>query len=199
MNFLSLENWKQAAQFLMGFARNPVQAMKNCPQWNWATVILVQVVLSVLVGALAGLIAKSWMTFFLNLFVFPISTLLSTAVGSGFFYYTFMFIYQKNTPFRTHYTIVALAYMPFLFLRLLSFLGPTVVLVGFAAMCLLLVVGLVENFDIPRQKVIRLILLLSVLFLIVWVIDVIQESHSRMEIKESVKQQTLDQLQKQVD
>ncbi|GIL17776.1 MAG: hypothetical protein BroJett040_15270 [Oligoflexia bacterium] len=153
---------------LIPFIKNPMEKIRNLPDWDWQTLILAQVLVTAISGALGGLINRSVLSILSGLIMMPILTLITTSISTLFFFYTFQIIIQKQVPYRKLFTVVFFANIPFFIFQIISGYFPPISLVGLAFTGLLLIVGFVENFQVPRKLVIRLIAALYVVFFLIW-------------------------------
>ena len=79
---------------LLNFAKNPIQGMKNLPEWTWPRLLILMGGFAALCGVLTGIVNRSFLGIISGLFVYPISTLLMLAILSGLFYYVFYFFFK---------------------------------------------------------------------------------------------------------
>jgi Na+/pantothenate symporter len=178
---------------LRSFLSHPVEGMKRIPQWEWRRVILAQILITVLSGALSGLIHRSIGAIIWNVIQTPILTLITTFISSLFFYYTFQIFNERIIDFKTLFTTVLFANIPFFIFQIISGFFPPILLIGLAFTALLLIVGFVENFQIPRVFITRLIAGLYVVFVATyglawWSMSKSNDSwHSRSEEAPEVK------------
>jgi hypothetical protein len=192
------ERLREIILFLPNFFKSPINGMKTLPNWDWLTIISLQVLFAATVGLLSGLIMGTWISIVFQPFTSSLSALFIGFSGAGLFYYFVLFYLNRKVDFLRLYTMVALATLPMIALRILSIVGPPVTLIGFAITCLLCSVGLVENFAIERKVAIRLLGSIYALFAIVWATGVIVSSRDKVEMKHEVTPETLDILQKEL-
>lgn len=165
-----LNEFYEVKIFLNRFLRHPINEIKNVPDWHWYRLIGVHSVLAALSGALRGFVdQKISFSIVAGLFISPILTLISLAVASLFFYYTFQIFLQKTVSPRRLFTVVMLANIPQLLFQIVSGYVPPISLVGMAFTALLLLVGFAENFQLEKRIVIRLIGFIYALFLALWI------------------------------
>lgn len=165
---------------LVQFLRHPIAEIKNVPDWPWMRILGLHVILTSVLGAIAGILAqKSTFSIVIGLFFQPFLTLITLGIMTLFFYYCFQIFAERTIPARQLFTVIFFASIPQMFLRVLEAYVPPITLVGMAFTALLLLVGFVENFQIPRKLVIRLMAILYALLFTIWVWN--QITSSRME------------------
>jgi hypothetical protein len=195
---VNTQKLKEALEYLKSFGRNPIQGMRKIPNWDWPTMIIVQVSLSIILGFIAAIAARSSLAIAGNIFLFPITTVLSTLMGAAFFYYSFIFLLNSPIAFQKVYIIVGLSYLPFLIFRIISFLGPVIDLIGFLCVCLLLVVGFIENCAISKKYIFKLIAGLVGLFLVLWIFRVYNQAKHDITIENTTSPEAIKILQEEM-
>ncbi|MEK6556261.1 MAG: YIP1 family protein, partial [Bdellovibrionota bacterium] len=158
----------ECARVLLQFLKNPVLGMRQLPTWDWPTLILFHTALAATFGFLGGLISLRFGRVFSGLIIYPISTLFIVAIISGFFYYTFLFIYHRELDFKKLVTLVVFAHLPNTFLSIFAYHLPPIILMGVAASGMLLIVGLTELSQIDRKKIIQLVGGIVTLYVAFW-------------------------------
>lgn len=138
--------------------------MKHLPKWEWRRIIFAQILITAASGALSGLIHRSIGSIIWNMIQTPILTFITTFVSSLFFYYTFQIFNERIIDFKMLFTTVLFANIPFFIFQIISGFFPPILLIGLAFSAFLMIVGFVENFQLPRRFVARLIAGLYVLF-----------------------------------
>lgn len=189
---------REILQFLPTFFRNPIAKMKALPTWDWATVLTLHAAFGALVGAVKGLLTGKIILIFLNLFSSTISTLLIGFLGATFFYYFFLFVLNRKEDYLKFYIMVALASLPMLALRIFKFIGEPIDLIGFAILCLLCTVSLVEVYTLPRKMAVRIMGGIYALFFVIWAVEVIRSSRHTVDTRQHVTPESLDILQKEL-
>ncbi|MFN7453330.1 MAG: YIP1 family protein [Pseudobdellovibrionaceae bacterium] len=157
---------------LVRFLRNPIQEIKNVPQWSWNDILLFTGLITAAVGLLAGIVEK-------NVFMvisFPLLTLILTGVAALFFYYGFQIFAGKTISVRQIFLLLIFANIPFFIFQIGASLIPPLILVGFAFTALLLIVGFTENFQIPRKVVVRFMAALYLVIAFIWIVQMIESS-----------------------
>jgi hypothetical protein len=153
---------------LIQFAKNPVQGIQSIPRLSWPAIFSLQAGSAMISGALVGLIEENFLDFLIGIFIFPASSLALSLIFGFFIYYYFSFIQGTKLEFRRLYAVVVFANLPYFILHSVAGFLPPVDLIGFAFASILLIVGLVEQFNLERRRVIQLVLALYFLFFIIW-------------------------------
>ncbi|RME17863.1 MAG: YIP1 family protein [Bdellovibrio sp.] len=159
---------KEILEYLIDYFKNPVQSIRKLPQWGWPSLLILQASLAGISGLMAFLIKPSVRRFLEALFVLPLSSIITTFIITVFFHYTFYFFFRREISLKEIFTLLFLSNIPFFFLYILHPLVPPIVLLGMAVTSLLLIIGLVENFALPKKTIIRLIGSLFIFYLIIW-------------------------------
>jgi hypothetical protein len=188
------------------YFKNPLIAIKNIPQWNWVTVLLIQLSISFSIGLISDFFTpQDNLVIFRGMFIFPLSSYLTTFLGAGFFYFLFLIFFNTETHFLKLYTIVFLSHVPFLILRIVKFWIAPIELIGFAATTALLTVGFVENFQLPKKKMIKIFGVLYVIYFSMWIFQQIYQSKNTLEFKHKVnegetqKSESIEDIQKELN
>ncbi len=192
------EQLREIAFFLPNFFRAPIEGMKRLPEWDWLTIISLHAIFGALIGLCTGLIRGNLLSIIFQPFISALSALFIGFAGAALFYYFILFYLNRQTDFLRLYTMIALATLPMIALRMLSFIGSPINLIGFAITCLLCSVGLVENFAVERKLALRILGSIYALFAITWMTGVIISSRDKVELKQEVTPETLDILEKEM-
>jgi len=155
-------------RYLPQFIRNPVQSIQRPPTLSWYSSALVLLGLAMISGTIGGLLSLSFWNFLLGLFVFPITSFLQIAFVGFFIHVFFTVVYNRELDREKLFALVVLANIPYFVVHMIAVVVPPVDLVGFGASCLLLIVGLNQNFSIERKQLYRLIGGIYAVFFLVW-------------------------------
>ena len=159
--------------FLSRFVRDPIDSMKAPLKLTWPAALSLQAGAAMLSGALAGVLSRNFWDFLVGLVLFPLSSVIIGFIFSGFFYYFFIAFRSTYLDYRRLHSIVVVATMPYFVLHAVSgFLAP-IDLIGFALTSLLLIVGLIEQFNLDRIIVARLVGGMYAVFFVIWVASLI--------------------------
>lgn len=159
---------KYLSNFVLHFLKNPVEGMKAAPNLDWGQVLLLQGLLSLFSGVMAGVISQNIIFIVWGILLFPLLSLTISFLVSLSLHYLILFFFQKEFPVRQTYILLVLANIPVLILRILSPIFNTVDLVGFVIVGFLLVVGIVENYKLEKRKVIKLVFYFVLFICLSW-------------------------------
>lgn len=157
--------------FVPRFLRSPVSQIKDCPSPDWAEILLLQFSISLLSGAITGILHASilWLLWFI--FIFPILSLILSFVYSLAIYYILLYWLNYKAKFRSIFTLVVIASIPFMLFRMatpfVKIIDP--IAAGFSTF--LLCVGLIENFKLPKEKCIKMMASLYAVFIFSWLVN----------------------------
>ncbi len=185
-------------KFLFHFMQNPVRAIQTTPIWSWPSILSIQAGIAIVSGVCLAVVNRNFIDFLLGLFIFPFSSIIVSAVVSLFLYYFHAFFMHTFLEARRLYGIVVLANIPYLLFHILSGLVPPIDLIGFAFTSCLLVVGLVENFTLPKRSVIRLIGAVYAVFFLMWVSVQIKSTFRTNEKIQSIQPESLDKMEREI-
>jgi hypothetical protein len=177
---LLLQEILEIKRTLIQFLRHPMTEMKSLPDWPWLRLAILHIGVTAITGALGGFAEHRiiW-SIFVGLFISPILYLIILGISTLFFYYCFQIFAERTVSPRRLFTVILFANIPQFIFQIISGFVPPITLVGMAFTALLLLVGLVKNFQLNRKLVIRIISSLYALFFAIWMWDRIQSS--RME------------------
>lgn len=202
---------REAGNLLIHFARNPVQGMRNLPQWDWPFLLVCQSIAAAACGFAAGVVGLRPLDAIVGLFFSPISNLIASGILAGFFYYVFGFFLHRPATYHAIYTHITFAQLPALVLMAVAPVmrhfvrGPAadtavsfLMLVGFAATAMLLLVGFVDNLKQERRTMVRLLVGLLAFFTISWVVNAIQNRRQTESLRQDFHEKTLDILENEL-
>lgn len=150
-------------------------------------------------GVIANLIERNILGMITGIVIAPIAHLLVLAIATGFFFYTFMFFFKREVPFRQIFLTLMFAAIPLQVVNVAVHLIPPLVLVGLAATLFLLFVGFVDNFHLDRAKVSKMLVGIMAIYAIFWAIQLVRltSKHERLRIKATPE--SLDILEKELN
>jgi hypothetical protein len=160
----------ESKNVILQFLRHPVAQMRQIPDWTWTRLLLVLIVLASGTGVLAGFLEKKIILSIIAGLIFtPIISGIYMLVASVFFYYLFQIFADKTVSFKHLFTVILFANIPQLLLNIVAGYLPPISLVGMLFTALLLSVGFVENFQLPKKMVLRMVAVLYVIFFVIWI------------------------------
>lgn len=162
-------DFQELVRFLIEFIKQPLQKISQLPDWNWASLFVFHILLSIVSGVLAGLLKFNFYRVAAGIFLMPIVSTVCALMMTLFLYYYFQFFEKKTENFRKLFTLVVLASIPFYLFQILSEYFSPISLVGFAFTSLLGVVGLCDNFRVDRKRAYQIVGVLFGLVVLVWI------------------------------
>ncbi|MGE3683006.1 MAG: YIP1 family protein [Bdellovibrionales bacterium] len=190
---------KVAALALPQFAKNPVQGMRNLPDWEWPEMLALQGAFAASCAALANLVERNFLGVITGLIIAPLANYMVIAIGAGFFYYVFLFFFQREIPYLKIYQHVLFASLPIMLVVIVGSLLPPLFLVAGAAALTLMYVGFVSNFQLERKKLSRLLMTLMGIYLFWWAIQMVNFSTQKESHRMKATPESLDILEKELD
>jgi hypothetical protein len=163
-----MKHVRELPEFLAHFIRDPIHTMREPVKLTWPAVFFLQTGAAALSGAIVGIVEKSLLDVAAGVLIFPIASVATSLVLASFLYFFFSFYHSTYLDFKRLHTVVSLASIPYFLFHSISGLLSPIDLIGFACAGLLMVVGLVEQFQIERRHVLRVIIGLGVIFFIAW-------------------------------
>lgn len=165
---------KELLQTLLRFLKNPVDVMRSLPEWDWKTLITLQLCISFVSGVLSSLINLNIWGILHGIIIIPPVSLLTAGVTSLFLYYSFLFLTQQNLPHKDLFTLVIFSNIPFFIFHTFSPIFPPITIIGFLFSAMLLIIGLVERFHLSRPMVIKIVGSIWLIYLIIWALGQIE-------------------------
>lgn len=156
--------------YLKKFAAHPLQEIKHIPDWNWSRVLTLQIVLSLISGILSALVTTEFSTWKLLQAVvfFPLISTITGLILASFFYYYFQVFEKRTVSFIKLAIVVFLSTTVFYLFHSIAGLLVFFDILGMIFTGILLVVGLTENFQMPKKNSVRLVGVLVILVFSVW-------------------------------
>ena len=191
---------RQIAFFLPLFFRQPVEHMKSPPKWDWATILILHTAFGAGTGVLKSVLELRFSTGILNAFAGGFSALLIGGLGSVLVFLFLVLYLNRKEDWLKIYIVVALASLPLLLLRILGAfqaMEAPADLLGFALMCLLLTVSLVEVFRIPRRQVARWMGGVFLVVFIIWSAGIIERSRENIDQGPQITPESMDVLKRE--
>ncbi|MCB0341905.1 MAG: hypothetical protein H6626_06500 [Pseudobdellovibrionaceae bacterium] len=190
---------KPVYDYLLLFFRHPFNSVREIPDWNWPTVLLLHTSVVAICGTVSGLIAQSLRATLEGLILLPISSTVALLILSAVFYYLFLFVHHIELSLRRLFAVMVVASLPYFALYTLQYLIPVVHPIGFAITGLLIHVGLVSQFDAPKKFTARTIAGIFALLMIMWLGFAIQWAHDAYKERYLHSPKTLEELEKSLN
>lgn len=185
------------AKDLFEFAKNPVQGMKNLPEWNLSVAIITQLSIAALSGIISGILLGKLSKILNGFIALPISTLFFTTLISMSFFYLFKFFYKREIPFKKIFLIIIWASWPWLiFSPLMDIVEPLRIL-GLCASGLLLIIGMHEHTQLGKYQLSRLVFGAIIIYTLFWLIQIFQMNETKRDYRRMATPESLDILEKE--
>ncbi len=184
--------------FLLVFLKSPLNSIKSVPTWPWPTLLIVSAGLSAVSSILNGVVSARYLWIIASLVIAPIGFVSVVGVLSGFFYYTFYFFFNRELPFKQIFAILVVVSIPNLAAYIIESKVPPISILGFAASCMLLIVGFVENFHLPRKPITRLIAIVFAVYLGSWIFQVVEFTKIQEKFSKPNSSQNIDILEREI-
>lgn len=192
------KDWQEVFAYLKLFIVNPVKQIRYLPEWDWRTNLLFLGALGALAGSLHGVVSGSFVSMILGFLFLPMSLTVTHFIVSGFFYYFILFILHREVSYKQIFLLLSLANIPLLALYILSPFANPLLLLGVGLSGLLLIVGFVDYFLLPRKPILRLILGLFIFYFLMWVWGSIQILEQKKIENRPITPKNLDILEKEL-
>lgn len=159
---------KDLPKVVLTFLPKPLDFMRHGFQLTWPALFTLVATCAALSGAISGLISRRFYDVLTGLFLFPITSVVSSLVFGFFIYYFFSLFRSTFLDFRRLMSVIATAFLPYFLFHSVSAYLPPIDLLGFAFTGVLLIVGLVEQFNLDRPTCSRLVAGIGVVFFATW-------------------------------
>ncbi|MEQ1878856.1 MAG: hypothetical protein ABL958_19610 [Bdellovibrionia bacterium] len=185
--------------YLPLFFRSPVASIQRVPDWDIVNAMLLLVLITIPSGILSGVIARNMMTILWGIFLLPITAVIFTILITAGFYYLFMALFRvKVDPVKLFLTVV-LSAIPFLVIRIIVPVLPPLLPFGVLLSGILLIVGFTDNFKLPRKQVLNLMGACFAVFMVFWIVQMIQSTSRRSAIHREIPADALQTLEKEFE
>jgi len=167
---------REMPHVLIGILKNPIASVRRPLDFSWPFILVLLAVSALVSGAVAGAITHNFFDFLIGIFVFPLTSVVSAFVFGFFIYYFFSLFQSTFLDFRRLMSLVTVAVAPYFLFHSVSSYLPPIDLLGFAFTCVLLIVGLVEQFGLERRLCSRLVAVLGLIYFAAWAFSQIRTS-----------------------
>lgn len=192
------EVFLQALLAFPRFLKNPIQGMRDLPDWEWPLLIALQAALGLACGFIGAALSGSILLMITSVIVAPISVLFMSFIFSGFFYYTFLFFFKKEVPFRLVFTHLLFASIPVLVCNIISPIIPFIGVLGVIATGLLLYVGFRENLSVDDKRLRYFIGGLVVAYILLLAVQLVRFHQPDQNLKIRATPESLEILEKEL-
>ncbi len=189
---------REAIFVLPHFFRNPIEVMRNLPDWEWPEILILQALFAAATSVIANIIARDIFGVIFGIVIAPITLLLISVIASGFFFYVFKFAFDRNLDFRKIYVHILFASIPTMIVSTVAAIIPPIMLVGALASALLLFTGFVSNFQIPQKKLRNLLLGMLAIYALYWCFLLFNGTAKHKSLRQKATPESLDILEREL-
>ncbi len=179
------------ASFGKTFSRRPLAAMQSEGEWDYQRSVVFLVLASLISGAVSGLFQSSLGHAIIGFIVLPfivvgVSLVLSVGLSA-----LLRFVHHRQIETERIFQVVSMALLPFLIFRVLRSFAPPVTIIGLAATCALMIVGLTDRFQLPRRSMIKIISIIFAVYLVYWGVDMVRRANFRQMASQNISDESL--------
>jgi len=189
---------REAILTLPHFFKNPVQGMRNLPNWDWAEILILQAAFVAACSIVTNLIQRDILGLITGIVIAPVTAIVVAMILTALFYYMFQFALHRELPFRKIYMHVLFASIPTAAVSVVAFLIPPIMLVGVLASMLLLFVGFVSNFQLPARPVRNILGGLLALYALYWLVVLLNTTSKHKSMRLRATPESLDILEQEL-
>ena len=159
-------------RYIVALVKHPLDEIKYLPDdVGWKALLIFQFCLSLVSVVFSNLLAPFAISV-THVIISLLSSLVAIALVSLFLYYFFLIVSQRILPFIKIFSLVLFSHIPFAIFHLASYFFPPSDLIGLGLSGVLMVIGLIENFEIEQRLASRLIIALYSVLLIYWSVHI---------------------------
>ncbi len=166
-----LRDFETLKNYCKDYLLHPIEHIKTPPDISFESILVGTFVINIAHGIVRAIYSFNWIQFLLGLLITPFLAAGVLALTTLFLFYFFQISFQKTFSFKKISTVLFVAYLPAFLFFVASVAYPPLFLMGLLLMSALLAVGLVENFQVPRKTVLKLVSAGAFLAVVFWVFD----------------------------
>jgi hypothetical protein len=183
---------KRIKNFLPGYLLNPLEKIKAPLILPWQSTALTLAGINLIFGFIHGLYKWDLLQWVISLLVTPIMAAGFLLLISLFLSYFVQYMFDMNHEFDHISSVLFWAYVPSSLFFMGSLFYPPIYLLGLLVLAGLCARGLIENFRIPKNTVVSLVVVGFLVALLFWALN---EFYG---YKPPVKPKSLDQLEDEI-
>lgn len=183
---------------LLLYLKNPVQRIRHLPNWSLQTTITLLMGSAAVIGALAGAVILQFGAVIRGAIIYPISSVFVIAIFSAFLYYSLLFFIRIQADPQRILTLSFLATIPWIIVAPFVDYLPPLSPIGIILSGMLAVVGLTENFRVPKKSATKLIGAVVGVFLLFWMVNLIRVSKFETQDSELITPESLEIIEKEL-
>lgn len=187
---------REAVLALPNFFKNPIQGMRQLPNWEWPELVILQCAFASTMAMLKSIIDRS-LVGLVNVVIAPFAAVIVIGLVAWIITYAFKFFNDRDVDLRLVYTNLVFAAIPSQITNILSKYIPGVNLCGLAATLILLHVGLTHNFYANPRKLKNGFIGLFVAAALITVLSLVKNQFRREDMRQKATPESLDILEKE--
>ena len=190
---------REAILWLPNFFANPVQGMRQLPDWDWPTLLILPPSFALACGTIKNLIERDVLGLFTDILIAPLAAVVVTGIVAAWFFYGFKFFFHREIPFRAIYTHLVFAAIPAQVTNIATKYIPLLNFPGLVVSIYLLHIGFVHNFTLDSRRLKHLFIGLFTVFVLWWAVQFYKVSYHRDSLRIRATPESLDILEKELN
>lgn len=192
------EKLREAILILPHFLKNPVATMRALPDWDWATMIVLQAAFALICSVLGNVLERDIWGLVTGFVVAPIRIVILTGVVAGCFYYIFKFFFHREIAYKAIYLHLVFAAIPAQIVAILHFVFAPISLIGLGASLSLLYIGFSDNFYLDRVRLKKMMLSILAVAAVFWILQTVRMISHQDALHIKATPESLDILEKEL-
>lgn len=178
--------------YLPEYLLNPFEKIKSPLVLPWQSTALTMVGINLIFGFIHGVYKWDLIQWIISILVTPLLSAGFLLLISLFLSYFVQYMFDMQHEFDHISSVLFWAYIPSSLFFMGSLFYPPIYLLGLLILAVLCVKGLIENFKIPKNTVVTLVVVGFMVALVFWILNELYG------YKVPVKPKTLDQLENEI-
>jgi hypothetical protein len=178
--------------FLPNYLLNPIEGITKPLILPWQSTALTLLLINVLFGFIHGLYKMDLIQWVISLIITPLMAAGFLLLIALFLSYFFQYMFDQSHEMNHITSVLFWAYIPSSLFFMASLFYPPLYLLGLLVLAVLCVRGLIENFKVPKNTVVTMVVIAFMVALIFWILNEIYG------YKPPMKPKSLDQLENEI-
>lgn len=183
---------KKIKNYLPEYLLNPFEKIKSPLLLPWQSTALTLICINLVFGFAHGLYKMDLIQWVISLLITPLLAAGFLLLMSLFVSYLAQYMLDMNHEFDHIASVLFWAYIPSSLFFMGSLFYPPIYLLGLLILAVLCIKGLVENFKIPKNTVVTLVVVGFMIALIFWILNEVYGYRA------PVKPKSLDELEQEI-
>jgi len=154
--------------FLKQLFKKPLQTMSRLPSWDSQKTVKFLALITCTSGILSGLLARSISNLIVGALLLPFVAGFLILVASLLISRLMPILFSKEISQEHIFKIITISSVPFFLFRIIAAELPPIHLIGFASFCILFTVGMVENYQVPKHKMMKIMGAIFGIYFLYW-------------------------------